>query len=786
MLQSEDAGSLLRQAGSVLNGLLDAHSQGLSTTIYADAVALQTINAAVRGGILGLLQPLPGGGLRARNVRLLETGKRAAADGKAQQQLLLPDGEHALFLVGSVDWPKTCLPAIERVLASRAYSKCTLCVPTTEALWHDVVAVFPPEAAATTASFTADAVKGMLFEWLRAGQRLTGVSALGEELAAEIDTAPMLGMLALSDSMFVAPGTSQVFPAIAPGAAKDGDGFGFLAAAPQRGSADGGMEESTRKQVDRVSLNLMSLLQGLGLDGDFYSLGDTARRIARRCAGISRNTSGSSSSRKASSATVVVLDRTLDLVSPLHHSNNLLDQLNRALPRDGDALPLLASFRSAQASQAEDAESGQSLDLWEAFLMQERTAGLQILRRELVSRLAAVDGSIVEALPPMMGKVTSGQLQQLIEAYKAQPRAMDESCELVGIAESVVAMEKVRVQEHWSEIESAEKTLKLVLGGIKDSLAEAAASRRGSEHGSRRDSSEGDGGENSTADEAEAEMEAAWDQVLSSIPPVSAGMIERCVGSSEPRDSCLEELVPRWLLRHTPAPGVVLAAASLLAPTRVGVPSSQKTLAAQRLAADYEAVYREASRRSGFVSAQDVRTSADRWARQLMAYADLVAVSDGQRNGLTQWEQIAGLSHGLDGAYSPLLVRVAKAVVSGSGAHDLVHAEQGTAAAAASLLKGLGRRFLSGKSAGGGSTSGNDASVSTGHHRRHAGEAATSHGSSTVVFFVVGGVTFEEASKIAAVAHEHGSSGRKRVLVGGTGVCSPDSLCQAILECSCK
>ncbi|KAJ2334576.1 hypothetical protein GGH92_008279 [Coemansia sp. RSA 2673] len=115
----------------------------------------------------------------------------------------------------------------------------------------------------------------------------------------------------------------------------------------------------------------------------------------------------------------------------------------------------------------------------------------------------------------------------------------------------------------------------------------------------------------------------------------------------------------------------------------------------------------------------------------------------------------------MDGVYSPLVARVAEDVLRGVKCADLEYAEQGTAVAAANLLKGLGRRFLSKKPGDVGESSRTD-------QPRGAGEAAVR--SAAVVFFVVGGMTFEEAGLVAAAARRHG--GARRVLIGSTGVCT--------------
>ncbi|KAJ2004697.1 hypothetical protein GGI04_002519 [Coemansia thaxteri] len=397
--------------------------------------------------------------------------------------------------------------------------------------------------------------------------------------------------------------------------------------------------------------------------------------------------------------------------------------------------------------------------MWETCFEHDKSVALQLIRRSLVGHLAQLnaESKTKGAMPPTTGKVTAEQLQRIIDI--CQDLDTDDVQAVLSVAQAVANAEATSGKERWSEIESAEKTIKLVMGGIKDSLGEMVGSSRRS-------------GERAEVLEAEEtqEMDAAWNQLLAAIPALSPGMLEACA-SEEPESLALEALTRRWLWRHTPAPGMVLMAASLLAPTKAGIPAGQRARVEQRLVDDYAAVFQAVARgHKGAWSAGAAQGAAQRWAARVVEYAGLVAVSEGQRSRVAQWRELVGLSRGMDGVYSPLCARVASDVLRGdSGCADLEHAEQGTAVAAANLLKGLGvnahirRRFLSGKPAAGAS----DGPSSTDQlPPRGAGEAAAR--SATVLFFVVGGITFEEAALVAAAARQHG--GARRVLVGGTSI----------------
>ncbi|KAJ2687489.1 Sec1 domain-containing protein 2 [Coemansia spiralis] len=635
--------SLAEQVARALNEAVDRYSLGLSTTIYADDIVLQSINASVAGGISSLLGSKEGKA-RARSIKQLDSPASC-----------LPDGTHALFLLGSASWSVTAWPLVAQKLQGGAFTKCTLCVATSEQLWHDVEAAFPGHSMPLTRA----GVSTTLLELLRQGQHAE--SKFLEPSAVQVQVLPLLSVAALCGDCFVLTDLGDVVPT-----------FGVDGGASCSRSMGNSSARDT-KPLDRASLGIVSLLSGLGLEGSFYSLGDMSKRISRRCAGMAQRTKEHGSER----ATVVIVDRTLDLVAPMHHGGHLLDQLYRALPESTGSSASTLTRQSLLSVLREDENSAMSL--WETCFEQDRPVALQILRRVLVGHLADADvgGRARGTLPSTAGKVTGEQLQSILDIYQDLDAEQVEG--VLDITRAVADSMSVGERERWSEIESAEKTLKLVMGGIKDSLLETADSIRcsGSEL------AEG-------LEEEEEEMSAAWDQVLTSIPPLSSGMIESCV-KRRTEDELLASAVPRWLWQHTPAPGMMLMAASLLAPTRVGIPAGQRAQAERRLTDDYVAIYLAVAHGgAGDLGASAVQVAAERWAARVMECAERVAVSEGQRSRMAQWGELVGLSRGMDGVYLPLAARVAEGVLRGEKCADLEYAEQGTAVAAANMLKGLG------------------------------------------------------------------------------------------------
>ncbi|KAJ2718411.1 hypothetical protein GGI07_005771 [Coemansia sp. Benny D115] len=264
---------------SALNTLLEEHADGSQTTIYADDEILQIINS-VGEGLVGLLGS--GAGIHARNIRRLTD----TVDGST---LVLDDGPHILLLLGSAAWAGAeKWQAIARATKGTQVTRCTLLVPTPMSLWSDVLAL-----DAQNSTLQGPLTEASLCQSIRqhAGKPDLACSVHVHSLCARV----------LPGDLLVVPGAGlqkSVF-----------------------------VRQSEWRDTAQVALALGALVNGQQWDARFYSVGGpNAKRIARRCAAMSRGT--------GRLTTVVVLDRALDLAAAVGHRTHPLDDLFRTLPTE--------------------------------------------------------------------------------------------------------------------------------------------------------------------------------------------------------------------------------------------------------------------------------------------------------------------------------------------------------------------------------------------------------------------------------------------------------------------
>ncbi|KAJ2688982.1 hypothetical protein GGH99_002916 [Coemansia sp. RSA 1285] len=634
-----------------LSELVATHSKGLETTIYADSAALQIINASFKDGVLDLIENSAEGGLKARNVKSLEeynndssNNNRVTTSDKDMPPTLkassipdcLPNGSHAMFIVASVAWPNVRGNIWPAMVRILLKNAHTSC---TFCSFTDP-AVWPDIAACYPPDkqyFTTQQLTKESASLALLDLLQAGCLDTGislDESPVAIVTMPAQTAMPLIKDVFILPDAGAGLSI-----PQILDTCTGLKKEHQNSGSNSQMsyDDEVRQQMERVSLNVASFLKGLRVRGRFYSFGDFSSRVARRCMGLARSFGEASESGFGSDETIVILlDRALDL---------------------------------------------------------------------------RVDGNPKRTLSLSRGKVTADQLQTLADLLanaESTASGFEESdYALVNITRGVVNVEAAAKREHWSEIEGAEKTLKLIIGGVKDTLQESVDQQQQQQHSlafsgaSLLGSSNKRRGENANdgvSDQIlETEMAAAWDQVIAGIPRLMPSMVDGCVKANAD-EKTFEKCVAGWLLKHTPAPGMILMAASLLAPARCGIPEGQRALAEQRLVGDYIAVWNVMAAQDGSSRQQQQQkkknheAAAERWAARVMDMVEGVVVGHGQRGkATTQWREIVGLSQGLDDIYTPLVGRIAANMLNGGACTDLKHAEHGMGvAAAANLLKGLG------------------------------------------------------------------------------------------------
>ncbi|KAJ3339105.1 Sec1 domain-containing protein 2 [Gonapodya sp. JEL0774] len=279
------------------------------------------------------------------------------------------------------------------------------------------------------ASFAA--VEALIVEWINENPNRRH-SLSPAPAAAHIGHAP-LAWAQITPSLFITTGTERVWP-----------GTGM-----------------TGNATNPLSL----LLDSLHVQDHLFALGPASLELARYLARTSTDRGRRTSARMAG---VVVVDRTLDLSSPLSHPSHPLHLAFSLLPVSNlqpllPAVPLLPATTPATSFRFSPARAGSAdaRDAWGEVVGLPEKEGLAAMRRRVAEEALAASSEGVDKPPKMLGRATSAQLIKLLSLFHSVPDAIIPRSSILTLAAAVATVLEHPLRERWEEIQAAEKVLAL-------------------------------------------------------------------------------------------------------------------------------------------------------------------------------------------------------------------------------------------------------------------------------------------------------------------------------------
>ncbi|KAJ3111241.1 Sec1 domain-containing protein 2 [Phlyctochytrium bullatum] len=316
-------------------------------------------------------------------------------------------------------------------------------------------------------------VESKVFAWMV--ERLGGDLRSGEEPLVSVEHAPLL-FATITNELFTIPAVADFFPSFWP---------------REENVTVKSLEAPTSfdRQTRNLAASLCSILDHLNFKEELFVVGDTSRQVAR-CI-ISQ--SGNSARRKSENGIAVVLvDRTLDLATPLSHTDSLLDQMRNVLPQASprsldlllDDTVLLAANTDPDATSAASLVAAtlahgsdpDALDLLTVLAMLGRKDGAVALRKRIVDVVGREGGE----RPRVLGKVTLAQMERMMvglvgrdgsDAGRRRERVLARQAGLVQCLWGVVQGIREGPSVGWDEMMAVEKVVALSVA----ENAEAAA-----------------------------------------------------------------------------------------------------------------------------------------------------------------------------------------------------------------------------------------------------------------------------------------------------------------------
>ncbi|RKP06802.1 hypothetical protein THASP1DRAFT_31393 [Thamnocephalis sphaerospora] len=301
-------------------------------------------------------------------------------------------------------------------------------------------------------------------------------TATVEPLVVEMHAAPALLWACVGRRFYVAPTCTQVFPAL-----------DVVADDPLAPVSNSFTEEQRIGMRDLGAL-LAVTLEELRYRGEFFVVGETAKYVAHQChrqashaatAAIAEGQDG-----ELANAAVVIIDRTLDLVAPCWHQDNLLDQIYRVLHRrdvhDGSLDLSISASCLAASVEPQGIVPGklcsiahglneEAFDLFDAMAMSGQKDGLNLVRKTISDVITFEN--INAKIPRSMGRVTPALLNKLLSAFQDEREQKIRHAPLVETTAAVIQTLQESNKAMWDELAALEKTTSLCVGDAQQ-LAE--------------------------------------------------------------------------------------------------------------------------------------------------------------------------------------------------------------------------------------------------------------------------------------------------------------------------
>ncbi|KAJ3191393.1 Sec1 domain-containing protein 2, partial [Irineochytrium annulatum] len=306
-------------------------------------------------------------------------------------------------------------------------------------------------------------VEGKVYSWMV--ERLESNGEFGD-VKVSVDHMPLL-YTTITGEMFTIPSSTFMFPNI--------NAISDYSKSQQVKSLEA--PTSFDKSTRQLAFSLGALLETFNLKEEIFVMGDLSKQLGRCIISQSMN----APRRKSENGVgLILIDRTLDLVAPTMHSDNLIDQMNRILTSDvpgsidfnveadlllSDLPPGGANLAGLSLAHGSDPDS---IDLMHVLTMLAQREGLVVVRKRLVDLIAK---EAPEGKPRVLGKVTLTQMEKLLGVFRGNEDVIMRHGSLLQCIAAAVQTMRDSQSSNWDDLVSIEKVIGLSLAETGDAAS---------------------------------------------------------------------------------------------------------------------------------------------------------------------------------------------------------------------------------------------------------------------------------------------------------------------------
>ncbi|ORY23847.1 hypothetical protein LY90DRAFT_675392 [Neocallimastix californiae] len=310
-----------------------------------------------------------------------------------------------------------------------------------------------------------------LKQWINMGNEIQQTGLAVEHMIYTVEYLPLLWSLYTSN-LFLLPSGADVFPYMNTIQYKNVDHI------------EGGIQLSLlppeeQNKIYRISSALSSLLEGLNVKDELFAIGETAHLIAREIVSHS-----SSSSRKKSerTASLILIDRTLDIGTPVRHLDNSLDKIYSILTRvsphsydlnitsdylinNRDDLDNLTPIKCSFTHQMDQS----TLDFIDSLQKTKSKEGLILIKKKLLDILKREMSSFKTPAPEAENSLVD-QIKSFLDILKTNEMTVVKYSTMLECISAIIEADEDYKCSKWEELLGFEKILPFSLVDINDNF----------------------------------------------------------------------------------------------------------------------------------------------------------------------------------------------------------------------------------------------------------------------------------------------------------------------------
>jgi len=475
--------NLAGQTKSLINNVWENLSIPLEDAIvYIDTAILQVLKYSSEGGVDILFE---NGAINVKDINKISENDNEIISNNDSNSIYIkyPETKKIVFILSS--FLNDYETKIKNILLSNAYQECHIYTSISEVSHNLRIQRETPNQERDLGSLAFQYLQGnddgyfskfqnKLKQWINMGNEIQQTGLAVEHMIYTVEYVPLLWSMYSTD-LFLLPSGADIFPYMNTKQFKNVDHI------------EGGIQLSLlppeeQSKIYRISASLSSFLEELNLKDDLFAIGETSHLIAREI--VSHSTSSSYSRKKSErTASLILIDRTLDIGTPVRHLDNSLDKTYRILERisdnsydlnitsdylinNRDDLNYLTPIKCSFSHQMNE----NALEFVDAIQKTKNKEGLILIKRKL---LEICEREIPNFQPPSSdsGNTLADQIKSYIDILKKNELTVLKYSNTLECISAVVEAEEDYKCSKWEELLSFEKILPFSLSDIHDNFS---------------------------------------------------------------------------------------------------------------------------------------------------------------------------------------------------------------------------------------------------------------------------------------------------------------------------